>query len=140
MTALDNIRQWIPRLATPRLSNQPIVVRVLVGIGCLITAAAALSAPVEASSMDDAFLGALNNAGVKYNDPGGAVKMGQSICPMLARPGGTFASAASSMTGNNGMSPAMAQMFTSIAISMYCPSMVASIANGNMPALPGAPR
>jgi hypothetical protein len=140
MTALDNIRQSIPRLAMPRLRNQPIVVRVLVGAGCLITAAAALSAPVEAGSMDDAFLGALTNAGVKYNDPGGAVKMGQSICPMLARPGGTFASAASSMVGNNGMSPAMARMFTSIAISMYCPQMVASIANGNIPALPGAPR
>jgi uncharacterized protein DUF732 len=137
MTALDTIRRWIPRL-----SNQPMIVRVLVGAGCLITAAAALSAPVEATSNDDAFLGALNNAGVNYTDPGGAVQMGQSICPMLARPGGTFASAASSVVGNNGMSPAMAEMFTSIAISMYCPSMVTSIANGNvpnMPALPGAP-
>jgi hypothetical protein len=138
MTALDNVRKRIPRL-----SDQPIIVRVLVGAGCLITAAAALSAPVEANSMDDAFLGALNNAGVKYADPGGAVQMGQSVCPMLARPGGTFASAASRVAGNNnGMSPAMAEMFTSIAISMYCPSMVASIANGNvpnMPALPGVP-
>jgi hypothetical protein len=136
MTALGNIRNCIPRL-----SNQPIIVRVLVGAGCLITAAAALSAPVEANSNDDAFLGALNNAGVKYTDPGGAVQMGQSICPMLARPGGTFASAASSVAGN-GMSPAMAGMFTSIAISMYCPSMMASIASGNvpnMPALPGVP-
>jgi hypothetical protein len=30
-------------------------------------------------------------------------------------------------------------MFTGIAISMYCPSMVASIANGNMPNLPQVP-
>lgn len=136
MTALDNIRTWIPRIG-----SQPIVVRVLVGAGCLVTAAAALSAPAEANSMDEAFLGALNNAGVKYSDPGGAVQMGKTICPMLARPGGTFASAASSVAGN-GMSPAMAGLFTSIAISMYCPSMMASIANGdmpNMPALPGTP-
>jgi uncharacterized protein DUF732 len=133
MTALDNIRKRIPRLR-----NQPIIVRVVVGAGCVITAAAALSAPVEANSMDDAFLGALNNAGVKYADPGGAVQMGQSICPMLARPGGSFAGAASSVVGNNkGMSPAMAEMFTSIAISMYCPSMMASIANGNVPNVPG---
>ena len=55
MTALDNIRTGIPRLGIPRLSNQPIIVRVLVGASCLITAAAALSAPVEANSMDDAF-------------------------------------------------------------------------------------
>jgi hypothetical protein len=139
MTALDDIRQWIPRLGIPRLSNQPMIVRVLVGAGCLITAATALSAPVEANSTDDAFLGALNNAGVTYTDPGGAVRMGQSICPMLARPGGTFASAASRVAGNKGMSPAMAEMFTSIAISMYCPSMMASIANGNVPNMPALP-
>jgi Protein of unknown function (DUF732) len=137
MARLDDRRKWISRL-----SNQPMVVRVLVGAGCLITAAAALSAPVKANSVDDAFLGALNNAGVNYLDPGSTVAMGQSICPMLAQPGGTFASAASNVVGNNGMSPAMANMFTSIAISMYCPSMMASIANGNvpnMPALPGVP-
>jgi uncharacterized protein DUF732 len=134
MTPLGNIREWIPRL-----SNQPIIVRVLVGAGCLITAAAALSAPVEANSMDDAFLGALNNAGVKYTDPGGAVEMGKSICPMLARPGGTFAGVASSVVGKKGMSPAMAEMFTSIAISMYCPSMMTSIANGKVPNLPAVP-
>jgi hypothetical protein len=137
MTPLDDRRKWISRL-----TNTPPVVQVLVGAGCLITAAAALSAPVRANSVDDAFLGALNNAGVNYADPGNTVAMGQSICPMLAKPGGTFASAASSVVGNNGMSPAMANMFTSIAISMYCPSMMASIANGNvpnMPALPGMP-
>jgi len=134
MTALDNIRKWIPRL-----NNQPMIVRVLVGAGCVITGATALSAPVEGNSMDDAFLGALNNAGVKYTDSGGAVHMGQSICPMLARPGGTFASAASRVSGNNGMSPAMAEMFTSIAISMYCPSMMTSIVNGNVPNMPVLP-
>jgi hypothetical protein len=134
MTALDNILKWIPRL-----SDQPMIVRVLVAAGCFITAAAAMSAPVEANSMDESFLGALNNAGVKYADPGGAVQMGQSICPMLARPGGNFASAASSVAGNNGMSPAMAGMFTSIAISMYCPSMMTSIANGNVPNIPRLP-
>lgn len=137
MTALDDCRNWIPRFG-----SQPLVVRLLLGAGCLVTAAAALSAPVKANSIDDAFLGALNNAGVNYADPGSTVAMGQSICPMLAKPGGSFASAASSVVGNNGMSPAMANMFTSIAISMYCPSMMASIANGNvpnMPALPGVP-
>lgn len=103
-------------------------------------AAVALSAPAQANSIDDAFLGALNNAGVNYSDPGSTVSMGQSVCPMLAQPGGSFASAASNVVGNsNGMSPAMAEMFTSIAISMYCPSMMASIANGQMPNLPSLP-
>lgn len=92
--------------------------------------------------MDDSFLSALNGAGVNYQDPQGTAALGQTVCPMLAKPGGSFASTASSVVGNNGMSPAMAEMFTSIAISMYCPSMMGSIANGqvpNLPALPGMP-
>ncbi|BBU24024.1 DUF732 domain-containing protein [Mycobacterium xenopi] len=105
----------------------------------LVVAAGAVAAPVQANSVDEQFLSALNNSGVNYGDPGAAVTLGQSVCPMLAQPGGTFASAASGITGQNGMSPAMAQMFTSIAISMYCPSMMASIANGNLPNLPQLP-
>ena len=85
--------------------------------------------------MGDAFLSALNNAGVNYGDPGSAVALGQSICPLLAQPGGSFAGAASNIA-NNGIPPNMAALFTSIAISMYCPSMVASMANGGLPALP----
>lgn len=139
MTALDHSRLHNIRTGIPRLSHQPMIVRVLVGAACLIAVATTLSAPVEANSNDDAFLSALNNAGVKYGDPGGAVQMGKSVCPMLARPGGTFASAASSIAGNKGMSSTMAGMFTSIAISMYCPSMVTSIANGNVPNIPALP-
>ncbi|MGH3597041.1 MAG: DUF732 domain-containing protein [Mycobacterium sp.] len=105
----------------------------------VITAGVALASTARANSVDDAFLGALNGAGVNYADPGGTVALGQSICPTLARPGGTFASTASSIVGNNGMSPAMANMFTSIAISMYCPSMMDSLANGQMPNLPQLP-
>ncbi|BCQ10299.1 putative lipoprotein LprJ [Mycobacterium heckeshornense] len=104
-----------------------------------VIAAAAWAAPAQANSVDEQFLSALSNSGVNYGDPAGAVALGQSVCPMLAQPGGTFASAASSITGQNGMAPAMAQMFTSIAISMYCPSMMASIANGNLPNLPQLP-
>lgn len=84
----------------------------------------------QADPGGDAFLSALNNAGVNYGDPGSAVALGQSICPLLAQPGGSFAGAASNIA-NNGIPPTMAALFTSIAISMYCPSMVASFANGN---------
>jgi len=40
------------------------------------------------------------------------------------------------------MSPEMARMFTTIAIQMYCPSMMANLASGNLgglPAIPGIP-
>lgn len=87
---------------------------------------------VPANQNDDSFLNALNNAGVGYNDPGAAVQMGQDVCPMLVEPGKNFASVASQMRGNNGMSPEMASFFTGIAISMYCPQMMSSISDGSI--------
>ena len=92
--------------------------------------------------MDDNFIDALNHAGVDFGEPGNAMAVGQSICPMLAQPGGSFAAAASSIS-HRGMSPGMAQMFTTIAIQMYCPSMMSNIASGNLsgglPQIPGMP-
>jgi len=41
-----------------RLNNQPLAVRLLLGAGCLITAAAVFSAPVEADPHDDDFIDA----------------------------------------------------------------------------------
>jgi hypothetical protein len=65
------------------------------------------------------------------------MSVGQSICPMLAKPGGNFAAAAASVT-NRGLSPGMAKMFTTIAIQMYCPQEMADIASGNPAAgIPG---
>lgn len=100
------------------------------GVGA-IAAAGVLAAPAQADDTSDAFLSALSNAGIGYNDPSSAVALGQSVCPMLAQPGGNFASVASSMAGNNGLSANMTGLFTSIAISMYCPSMMSSLANGD---------
>jgi hypothetical protein len=109
-----------------------VAVRVLaVSVG--LAAAATFSVPAHADTVSDAFLNALNNAGVSYNDPATTVALGQSICPMLVQPGGNFATVASSMAGNNGISASMAGLFTSIAIGMYCPAMMSSFANGNMP-------
>ena len=125
-----------------RLNNQPLAVRLLLGAGCLITAAAMFSAPVEADPHDDDFIDALSHAGIEYGEPGNAMAVGQSICPMLAQPGGSFAAAASRVS-HRGMSPQMAQMFTTIAIQTYCPEEVANILGGNVsglqqfPAMPG---
>ena len=125
-----------------RLNNQPLAVRLLLGAGCLIAAAAMFSAPVEADPHDDDFIDALSHAGIEYGEPGNAMAVGQSICPMLAQPGGSFAAAASGIS-HRGMSPQMAQMFTTIAIQTYCPEEVANILGGNVsglqqfPAMPG---
>jgi hypothetical protein len=137
MATLENAHNFIWRL-----NNQPLAVRLLLGAGCLITAAAMFSAPVEADPHDDDFIDALSHAGIEYGEPGNAMAVGQSICPMLAQPGGSFAAAASGIS-HRGMSPQMAQMFTTIAIQTYCPEEMANILGGNVsglqqfPAMPG---
>ncbi|MBJ7340679.1 DUF732 domain-containing protein [Mycolicibacterium sp.] len=97
----------------------------------IVVAASAAPATARADAASDTFLAALTKSGVSVADPNMAVTMAQSICPLLVQPGGNFASIASQMGGTNGVSPGMANLFTSIAISMYCPSMMASLANGN---------
>jgi Protein of unknown function (DUF732) len=139
MTTLSIRRNWISLLA-----NQPLTVRVLVGAGFLITAAALLSPPADADPNDDNFIDALSHAGIEYGEPGNAMAVGQSICPMLAQPGGSFAAAASGVA-HRGMSPQLAQMFTTIAIQTYCPEEMANILGGNVsgpqqfPGMPGMP-
>jgi Protein of unknown function (DUF732) len=133
MTTLEITRNWIWRL-----NNQPLAVRLLLGAGGLVTAAALFSAPVEADPHDDDFIDALSHAGIEYGEPGNAMAVGQSICPMLAQPGGSFAGAASGVA-QRGMSPQMAQMFTTIAIQTYCPEEMANILGGNVSGLQQLP-
>ncbi|UXA08128.1 DUF732 domain-containing protein [Mycobacterium sp. SMC-2] len=120
--------------------NQPLTVRLLAAAAALLTAASAFAAPAGADNPDDNFIDALNHAGIDFGEPGNAMSVGQSICPMLAEPGGNFAAAASSVSGR-GMSPMMARMFTTIAIQTYCPEQMANLANGNLsgvvPQMPG---
>jgi hypothetical protein len=98
----------------------------LVGIATAVT----LAAPAHADPITDtSFLTTLTNAGIGYNDPASTEQLGQSICPMLVEPGKNMASIYSTVS-NNGINPAMASFFTGIAISMYCPSTMASIGNG----------
>ena len=104
----------------------------LAGGAVTVGAFLALAAPAQADPVDDSFLDALNSAGVGYNDPGAAVQLGQDVCPMLVEPGKNFASVASQMRGNSGMSPEMASFFTGIAIQMYCPQMMSSISDGSI--------
>jgi hypothetical protein len=118
--------------------HQPLTIRLLAAVAGLLTVAAAFGAPpAEADpNNDDNFIDALNHAGVDFGQPGNAMAVGESICPMLAQPGGSFAGAVSSIR-SRGMSPAMAQMFTTIAIQSYCPQAMANLASGNMPNMPG---
>lgn len=114
--------------------HQPLTVRLGATVAGILTAATAFAASAEANPSDDAFIGALNDAGVNYGDAGTAATLGHSLCQVLAEPGGSFNTAASHVVAaQSGISPQMATIFTSIAISTYCPAVLA----GNLPALSG---
>jgi Protein of unknown function (DUF732) len=99
----------------------------------LLALGAAVAAPAQAEPVEDAFLSALTEAGVGTADPANAVALGQQVCPMLAEPGQTAADVAGKVAEAGGMSLGPATMFTGIAISMFCPAAVSSIANGESP-------
>lgn len=108
------------------------VVRILGVITGLVALGAALSAPIRADMVGNAFLSALTNAGITYTQPTGTTAMGQSVCPMLFEPGGSFDEVTAKMAEGNGMSYEMAGRFTIVAIATYCPAMIAPLL-GNRP-------
>ncbi|WP_156688843.1 DUF732 domain-containing protein [Mycobacterium sp. Marseille-P9652] len=94
---------------------------------------AALPAPAHADLMGDAFLRALTNAGVPVAEPGTATALGQSVCPDVVRPGGTFDSAVAAAADASGMSQEAAGVFSIIAIATYCPALLAPLLSNRLP-------
>ena len=89
-----------------------------------------MAAPAQADSTSDTFLNALSSAGLANVDPGNAVELGQSICPMLADSGqNTAADVAAKVADVGGMPLGPAHTFTGLAISIFCPSAVARISD-----------
>jgi len=85
------------------------------------------AAPIRADMMGNAFLLALTNAGISISQPARTMALGQSVCPMMVQPGGSFDSVVSAMADGNGMSHDTAGAFTIIAIATYCPAMLAPL-------------
>jgi hypothetical protein len=115
---------------------RPVVVTVAV-FGAVLGAIPA----AHADSVSDAMGPVLNGVGIGDNGPvsGAIAQMGQSICPMLVKPGGSLASSAAEIGGPGGLAPSMAGFLASMAIQTQCPGFITSVANGNMPfPLPGA--
>lgn len=84
--------------------HQTLTLRLLAASAGILSAAA-FAAPAQANPVDDAFIAALNNAGVNYGDPVDAKALGQSVCPILAEPGGSFNTAVASVVARaQGMS------------------------------------
>ena len=114
----------------------PALSAALTALLTLLTGAAVLAAPAQADPVDDTFLNTLDRLGLHYDDPAAAVDLGQSVCPALKEPGANAASTAAKIAGRDGIQAALAGLFTSIAISTYCPQTMTSLADGSMPDLP----
>jgi hypothetical protein len=109
----------------------------LIVSGGLAAAATGLAAPAQADANTDLFIDALNSAGLQNIDPGNAVQLGQSVCPMLADSGQSAADVASKVADVGGMSLGPATMFTGLAISLWCPGAIAKLGNGQIDGIPG---
>lgn len=88
---------------------------------------ATMAAPIHADMMGNAFLNALNNAGISYGQPASTMALGRSVCPMVVQQGGTFESISDKMAENSGMSRDMAAAFTIVAIATYCPAVISPL-------------
>ena len=107
----------------------------VVGVSAAVAGlTAALAAPVHADLMGNAFLRALTNAGVPVPEPDSATALGQSVCPMLVAPGGSFDSVMAAVAEGSGMSRDVAGVFTVIAIATYCPAVMAPLLSDRGPA------
>ncbi|WP_082691130.1 DUF732 domain-containing protein [Mycobacterium sp. GA-1199] len=100
------------------------------GVG-LAAVTTTLAAPAQADTTDAAFLAALRGAGMSVDNPVNMVALGESVCPMLVEPGKNLAKVYTQVS-DNGIPPDIAAFFTGIAISMYCPQMLASVGNGTV--------
>lgn len=93
----------------------------------------ATAVPAAADAETDAFLNSLADAGITDIDPATAANVGRDVCPMLAEPGQRMADVAGRVSESIGRPLGPATMFTGLAITLFCPSAVASVANGEYP-------
>lgn len=114
----------------PRRTATTRIAPILAGLSAV---ALLVAAPAQADPVDDAFIDALGGAGIGAPIPTDAVALGQSVCPMLSQPGQSAADAAAQVADTAGMSLGPATMFTGLAISAFCPGVMASIGNGQTP-------
>ncbi|MFZ3307258.1 MAG: DUF732 domain-containing protein [Mycobacterium sp.] len=110
-------------------------VRHVIVTAAVVAAAVSSTPAAHADSVGDAMAPVLNGVGIGNNGPvsGAIAQVGQSICPMLVKPGSSFASSAAQVSGHGGLAPPLAGFLAGMAIQSQCPSFMASVANGNMP-------
>jgi hypothetical protein len=89
--------------------------------------------PAHADGDDDAFLAALNKAGITYQNPDRAVKAGQKVCD-LANSGTSQLDIIRDVHElNPAFTTAKAAVFVQTAASIYCPERLSVDSGGTNP-------
>ncbi|OMC56360.1 hypothetical protein A5747_08245 [Mycobacterium sp. IS-836] len=117
-----------------RGTRQAAALRFIALAAGLLATTTVSAAPIRADMLGNAFLSALNNAGVTYSQPISTTAAGQAVCPMLFQPGESFDAVVREMAVRRGMSEKSAGVFTIVAIATYCPAVLAPLLNGRLQA------
>ncbi|MGE2730288.1 DUF732 domain-containing protein [Mycolicibacterium vaccae] len=86
--------------------------------------------PAQADTGADVFLAALRNSGIDVVDEATAVRLGQSVCPLLVEPGQNVANVAAEVADDLGRPLGPATIFTGLAIQVFCPRAVTALTDG----------
>lgn len=89
----------------------------------------AAPAQADTSGNVDDFLSTLDVLGITGIDPGKAVAVGQSLCPILADRSQNTADIAAKVSDAIGRPLGPATAFTGVAVSFLCPKAVESVTN-----------
>lgn len=93
-------------------------------------AATVSAAPAQADPTADAFISTLQHYQLGDIDPATAVRVGQTVCPLLSEPGQNAANVAADVADALGRPLGPATMFTGLAISIFCPQAVNAMTDG----------
>ena len=128
---VHRVSSWVGTIDTAVRVLSPVVVS-----GGVMFAALMWPAPADA----DPLFPAPTVPGTVATTNAGPIKtavaeFGQSLCPMLVKPGSNLATNASQLQGNSGLTNTIAGAATGMAIQMECPALMSQLANGNMSSL-----
>ena len=91
----------------------------------------------HADTGTDPVLDAVGSAGASTTAASSSPSLGNSICTAVQQPGETMASIASALAARDGTSPRMSRVLTGLAISIYCPTMMSTLAGDDWLSLLG---
>ena len=111
----------------PNRSSLPrLVGAVAVAVAMSTATVPVTAAPAHADMADDAFIAALNAAGVKYENAAVAKAVARGVCPQIKKGGKSLAWVISGMM-TGGIPRQMATTMAGEAVKAYCPDMLKSV-------------